>query len=509
MTTATMIRARPQRVGATLVGNGEHQAQMAQQQSSPFGPEFQGMLFRLLVEDGRFAAGVSKDLDASFFSYAPFAWGWNQSRAYVEQYSVLPSYSYLLDLAMRTLGPQGPIFAQALHTSRTTNVTDEQWLRDKTLDWIRRSIFRRAYHDVKAIFDQGDVDAAYDWMQTELEKVRGVSWANPDRSFYAEEFQERHAVRKDLAERGGGTIPTGVPLLDRVLEGGAVPGFLGTFIAYPKAGKTTTLINFGFTAFRLCRRPSIHFVFEGSRQMVEARYDTLFLDELYQNVKRGDVDNAKYAAAVDEMQSLKRLLVIRGFTDTWDASVTNIDQELRDLRTTFGFKPEMCLLDYADLVKGRKAYDNDYAEQRAVYQDLKTIAKRAEMAIWTASQVTRPKNEDFDVKEHLLKSKDIAECYSKVRIADFIGSINQTVAERDAKQMRLYAELFRDGAAHTVIPVSMDFSRMGFRTDDGASQGLPPGHAPPPGFAPPPQVPQLNGVSKPFGYGAYQVHNGV
>jgi len=54
----------------------------------------------------------------------------------------------------------------------------------------------------------------------------------------------------------------------------------------------------------------------------------------------------------------------------------------------------------------------------------------------------------------------IAECFDKVRVADFIGSINQTSEERQANQMRLFAELYRDNEAGKVFLVKSDFSRM-------------------------------------------------
>ncbi len=308
------------------------------------------------------------------------------------------------------------------------------------------------------MYNQGEADNAFDMMRECMDRIENTAWEPPDRSFFFEEFAQRTSdrVAKDPL---GDTIPTGIHDLDKILEGGLSKGELGIWIGYPKRGKTTMLTNLGVQAVRRALKPTAHFVLEGSRRQVENRYDTIFAQEAYQQVKVGNYSAEAFQRMQYEYEMFGRKLVVRGFTERWDYNANDLLEELRDLKRAYQWEPELVVVDYGDLMRGRaKDYDNETAEQRAAFRDLKSLANMG-YGVWTASQARRPKG-DIDSDPEVLRSKEIAECYDKVRVADFIGSVNQTKEEKLAKQMRLFAELYRDNDAGIVIPVIADFGRM-------------------------------------------------
>jgi hypothetical protein len=128
----------------------------------------------------------------------------------------------------------------------------------------------------------------------------------------------------------------------------------------------------------------------------------------------------------------------------------------------------MIIVDYGDLLEGRDGkYKSTYESQKSVFRDLKSLANR-EYAVWTASQAVRP-NEKDENDMTPLKAREIADCYEKVRIADFVGSINQTPGERAEQKMRLWADIYRDAPIGTKpIPVWDNRETMTLR------EGLPP-----------------------------------
>ena len=67
----------------------------------------------------------------------------------------------------------------------------------------------------------------------------------------------------------------------------------------------------------------------------------------------------------------------------------------------------------------------------------------------------------------MIRSRDIADAYAKVRVADFIGSINATVEEKKLKVARLLAEYYRDNEAEQTAVVRADFSRMLIKEEAG------------------------------------------
>jgi hypothetical protein len=84
------------------------------------------------------------------------------------------------------------------------------------------------------------------------------------------------------------------------------------------------------------------------------------------------------------------------------------------------------------------------------------------VAIWSASQAQRPK--DTPERAGLLRSKDIAESYEKVRIADFIATLNQTSHEKEAGILRFHLDLYRSNETDKTILLFVDFTRMIFHS---------------------------------------------
>jgi replicative DNA helicase len=266
-------------------------------------------------------------------------------------------------------------------------------------------------------------------------------------------------------------------------------GELGIWIAYAKIGKTTMLVQHGKAAARDAFLEVAHFVFEGSRALVENRYDASFADEFYSKVKTGSIDADKYHRAYKQYQMLRGKMVVRGFTDRWDYSAQDIADALKSMKRSRGFVPKLVIVDYGDLLTGReKRYRNEYEKQKAAFRDLKTLASRG-YAIWTASQAQRPK-EDADVSPHLLKSRQIADAYEKIRVADFIGSLNRTIEEKKNDVMRIYAELYRDNAADKWIVVKAEMAKMIIKQVDGTvSPSVPDAHLDPTfGYVNPTQI---------------------
>jgi len=204
----------------------------------------------------------------------------------------------------------------------------------------------------------------------------------------------------------------------------------------------------------------LHIVLEGSLKLIEDRYDSAFTREAYHAVKSGQMNPLEYSNALKEYQYLKDTLVIRSFVEKWDVSIIDIDLELRRLERGYGWRPDLIIIDYTDLMVGRekKYYRNETESQRAAYRDVKRLTNRG-YAVWTASQAQRPSKKDMEA-QHILYSNSVADTYEKVRAADFLGSLNQTPDEKRAKTMRLYYEMYRDNAAGQLVQIRSDPENM-------------------------------------------------
>lgn len=432
----------------------------------PFGVDFQKALIKVLCEDAGFAACMAPYLKASYFEAPPLAWAYSAISEYREKYGVPPSLGTLLELTRTLTLGEATLYGSVIDSLRSVQVRDEAWLRDQTIEFVKRGVFAKAFLEARELFNTGKYTNAYDTMMAKMDELRSIQPEVPDRGFFFDELPRRQSERLG-SDPTLDSIGTGIGWLDKILDGGLSLGELGLWLAYAKGGKSTMLTTLGVNATRICSRRVLHCVFEGSRKQVELRYDTAFVRENYGRVKRGDISHDGFMSMQREYDFLRHKLVVRGFTDSWDYTVMHVQDELRELKQRHGFVPELIIIDYGDLLGGRdKHYHNETAKQQAAYRDLKSLSNRG-YAVWTASQAQRPK-EGAEDSAHLLKSRDIADAYAKVRVADFIGSLNQTRDERKQGAIRLYAELYRDNAAEQILVAHADFSQMRIWAEPGA-----------------------------------------
>jgi replicative DNA helicase len=441
------------------------QGSLPDQGRLPFGVDFQKSLLRLLIEDDSFAQAIAPHLQPQYFANEIVGWAFGMMQRYHAQYGGMPSIRVLLQETTKVderIRPAYQIFIEQIGQS---SLSDEQYMRDQTLDFVKRNIFVRTYQETRQLYNAGSVEKAYDLMMERMQQITTTTWEPKDESWFFENFAARQTARL-RAEPDDDAITTGLKWLDHILNGGLHIGELGIWIAYAKGGKSTMLVNHGIAATTLQRKRVAHFVFEGARKQVEDRYDAGLMEELYQYVRRGEITGEKYSREWERYQLYKGLLWIRGFTQRWDYSVVDVHAELRRLKQQFGWVPDLVIIDYGDLLRGReKHYANETEKQKAAFQDLKSLSNRG-YAVWTASQARRP-DKGSENRAHWIYSREIADCYAKIRIGDFLGSINSTIEERSEHLARLLAELYRDNDANQSLLVRADFSRMIIREEAG------------------------------------------
>jgi hypothetical protein len=219
------------------------------------------------------------------------------------------------------------------------------------------------------------------------------------------------------------------------------------------------LVNHGVQAVRRGDHRVLHAVFEGSRALVANRYDTVFAQAEYRKVKTGNIDQTVFERLQYDYSMYVGRLILRGFTEHWTYSAADIFDEIKELKRVYGWEPDAVIVDYGDLLRGRgTGFRSEFEHQQAAFRDLKSLANRG-YAVWTATQAQRP-TRDIEADVNVLTSRNVADCYAKIRVADYIGSINQTAEERQKCQMRLHAEMCRDSEAGKTFLVHADFARM-------------------------------------------------
>lgn len=458
----------------------------APQQQIPYGAEWQRLFVHELVDDDRFGDLMAAHVEARYLDNEIAQWVVATCAVHRQRYGVQPSWAALEEYARRLEPGTRQLYVLGLEQIRQAPTRDAMWVRATAVDWVKRNVFARGFLGARDLFNANKVDAAYDSLMREMDRFNDVVLDSDavEESWLFEDLPRRQAERASNLRNTA--TPTGIPQLDQLLGGGLDLGMLGIWMAYSKVGKTTMLINLGRVAVRACMRNVAHFYFEGTQKQITNRYDASFSAELYNAVKRGDFGGERYYALWQEYQHYQRKLYVRGFRGRWDYSVLDIWEALERLRRREGWEPDVLIVDYADLLRGRGSHANEWDSNAAAYRDLKTLAeKRRGYALWTAAQAKKPQSDTYDTVPHVLKSNDLGGRYEKVKVADFLASMNATLEERSIQGlMRVWVEAVRDNPAGREFTVPVDHDRMLFGLGAGLDR-QPYGAMPQMGGAPP------------------------
>lgn len=428
-----------------------------------FGLQFQHALLRQMVDDESFCALCVRHLQPHYFETPALGWIYDRIRDYQAKFARPPTPLVLVEQVRDVDAGVYGSHAAAVQAVITQAPAEGDYVRARVVEFVQRNIVVESHERIRHLYNIGAWDDAVEAWKRGVDEFQSVSLDRVDRSFFFEDFDARQKRRAaDAAQLHTRTFSTGIHDLDTVLEGGLSRGELGIWVAYAKTGKSMMLQWHAYYAVRALRIPVLYVVLEGGREQTEDRFEAAFARTTKQAFAKGEVDGHRIRALQDEYREMKDLLVIRGFTKestAWNATVADIYAELVDLRQRRGFRPKMIVVDYGDLLKARHRYDNPTHEQAAAFRDLKALCDRDDgYAIWTASQAQRPKAGVLDNSKHVVRSSQIADCYEKVRCADFIGSLNRSTEEAAQEKMRIFAELYRSNAAGKLIEVRTDYS---------------------------------------------------
>jgi replicative DNA helicase len=202
------------------------------------------------------------------------------------------------------------------------------------------------------------------------------------------------------------------------------PGEVGLIEAIPKGGKTVSLVNIG--AIALVHGLKVyHWSLEIPKSQLFSRY-------------AARISGSKY-----EMQSAQNIIKRNG------GELVVRDEPYctpRDLRSwVLKGKPDLLIVDYADLMTAPKKNAQRRFEIRDTYLGLRNIAKEFHIPLWTASQATAKGKEKLN-KGHMIDETDLEEAkIVKAGICALILSLNQTPEEKEEGLLRVNLVLSTHG----------------------------------------------------------------
>jgi len=190
-------------------------------------------------------------------------------------------------------------------------------------------------------------------------------------------------------------------------------------------------------------------------------YYTMELNEDYVGL-RHDANTTGYASqdikfhqdeVLAAISKARGNLIIK-YYPTKNASIDTLRTHI--VRTTsHGFKPDLLIIDYPDLLKGQMNYSNNDKrfELENIYEHTRGLAGELQIPIWGASQANRSSLDD-----EIIEAGKIAESYNKVMISDFVMSLQRKTKDKLAHTGRVHVIKNRFGPDGFTFPSKMNAS---------------------------------------------------
>ena len=403
-----------------------------------YGSSFQNKVLAILMKDRAFLQQVHDIIDPKFFSSDSGEWLANTIIQYFGQYKSPPTLEVLkvkldeisVDLLKTT------VIENIREVLKYADTEDTQFIKDKTLDFCKNQKLKTAILKSVELLKSGK----YDQIKASVDEAMK---AGTDRNI-GHDYIDDIAAR--FVENKRNTVPTPWDIINEIMDGGLGSGEMGVFVAPAGIGKSMALVNI---AAAIAKRGLnvIYYTLELSETYVGARFDSHYTGIPSQDLKFHQEE------VVEALKGIKGNLIIK-YYPTKTATVNTIAAHI-DKCIMQGIKPDVVLVDYADLLRDtgvKGAVRNDIMLGN-IYEELRGLAGTYQVPLYTASQANRSA-----LEEDVIEADKIAESYAKVMVADFVVSLSRKTADKISGTGRWHVIKNRFGPDGLTFPSKMNMA---------------------------------------------------
>jgi replicative DNA helicase len=418
---------------------------------SKYGSIFQSKVLASLLSSVQFFQQSLDVINPKFFESDAGQWIVTRAIDYFNQYKALPTLE-VFKLELDKLSDEVLKIAakeQLRSAFQRKNDSDLDYVKDSFLDFAKNQAIKTAIIksvDLLQVGRYGEIKLLVD-SALRAGQPRNIG----------------HNWREDLTTRLMGitrsTVLTGWEVIDRLTKGGIGGGELGVIAAPSGIGKSWALATIGANAARAGKRV-VHYTLELNEDYVGLRYDTIFT-----GIEPGEIPNNPQPVT-DMVNSIAGDIIIK-YYPARSVTVHTLAAHIEHL-TINGLKPDIMLIDYADLMRSIDKTDTRYQELGAIYEELRGLSGELNIPCWTASQTQRS-----SIQDDVIQADKISESYNKIMTADLVISLSRKIEDKANHTGRAHIIKNRFGADGITFPVFMDTSIGKIEIyDENSSKGM-------------------------------------
>ena len=423
------------------------------------GRHFQESLCQIMLEDRPFCDQIMEVLEIDFFESVDIRAFVRILTEYKEQYSPTPhpSYEMMASLITSNIKSLDKSTAEKLKklffSFKDRQVENKEHVINTSIDFCRKQALKKAMmKSVKLI-----QNSSFDEIEKEIKSALTLGTDNNFGHDYRKDAEARFVVKSR------NPITTGWDELDEITRGGFGVRELSVVIAPTGAGKSMVLVHQGATALQL-GKTVVHYTLELADTVVGGRYDSCIT-----GVGLKDLIHSK-DIVMEKIKDVPGRLIIKEYP-TKSASTKTLENHIEKLMKR-GIKPDVVVVDYADLLRPRRVSSEKRHELENIYEELRAIAQKYECSVLTASQTNRG-----GLNAEVITMESISEAFNKCFVADFIYSLSRTPADKQSNKGRIFIAKNRNGPDGLVYNAFVDWSNVKIKilqeahSDDGPEMG--------------------------------------
>lgn len=245
-------------------------------------------------------------------------------------------------------------------------------------------------------------------------------------------------------------------------DGGPTRGEVFCWMAPTGVGKSILLPHAGIANVkRGCK--VLHVTLELSAKKTQIRYASAIADvEMHKRYE--PQSRTKMLNAVEEFKKKYRGDLVIYDLPPDETNVDHISTLIHNLRRQHNWNPDVVIIDYLELMAPRRHISEEYLKQKAVATQIRGLARKENVLIFTATQTNREdgKTSGKHAGPAVIGVNRVAESYGKMMPMDYVVSANQSEEEREADTatMRLFIAKNRNGAKNKTVPIKVNYHTM-------------------------------------------------
>lgn len=411
-----------------------------------FGKSFQEKILQALLSDHTWAQQMMEVMKPEYFEKQYLRYLFDIYAKHHNKYKCFPTLQLLITMARDELQEGNDevlcmeIVQYVQHIKENPDTNDLPFVKDRALNFCKNQALKDALEEAVDLTK----DEKYEAIVDVIKKAITVGTPNTVGHDFFEDLDARYNEDERFC------VATGMPFIDakEIMNGGLGKGEIGVIVAPTGVGKSHFLIQLGANAMRAGLNV-LHYTFELREHKVALRYDSNLTGVAMSDI----MENKPYVLEqYEKMEGLGRLIVKEYPTSS--VTILTLKAHVEKIAITKDFKPDIILVDYADIMRSTRQYDALRHELKLVYEELRGFGMELGIPVWTASQSNR-ESTDSDI----VGLDKISESFAKAMVCDFVITLSRKPLQKANGLGNLFVAKNRLGRDGILFPVRLDTAR--------------------------------------------------